>query len=321
VWFRAVLLFIFWLLVFQVVFRVLRFLLRPSAGRGGRVPGEPPGPQPDRARPPWRPTEVIDVAFRDAPGHPAPGGGETAAESAPEAPGPAGRPRPVVPVPAPGLGVPGPLTAAVFDLDGTLIDSLPSTFVAIREAVRPWLGRDLSDREIYDLFGPADHEIVAALVPPGDGPDAVRRLMEAYERELTRVRFFEGVTEAVEGLRRRGLRLALCTGRGRRSTEFLLDRLGMSAWFEAVVTGDEVPRPKPAPDGILETLRRMDPSPRPDQVLYVGDSVKDVDAGLAAGAFTVAALWGGTEAGSAGFERAHARARRPAELAEIVAAR
>lgn len=218
-------------------------------------------------------------------------------------------------------GVSLPLTAAVFDLDGTLIDSLPATFVAIREAVRPWLGRDLSDREIYAFFGPADHEIVASLVPPEDGPEAVRRLMEAYERELARVRLFDGVSGLVEELRRRGLRLALCTGRGRGSTELLLDRLGMSPWFEAVVTGEEVPRPKPAPDGILETLRRMKPSPPPGEVLYVGDSVKDVDAGLAAGAFTVAALWGGIEAGSPGFERAPARARSPSDLLEIVKAR
>ena len=63
-----------------------------------------------------------------------------------------------------------PLQAAVFDLDGTLIDSLPLKFRAFRSALGPILGREPTDREIYARFGPADHEFVAAMVRPDQAP-------------------------------------------------------------------------------------------------------------------------------------------------------
>jgi phosphoglycolate phosphatase/pyrophosphatase PpaX len=207
------------------------------------------------------------------------------------------------------------ITTVIFDLDGTLIDSLPLTFQAFREATRPFLNRDLTDEEIYARFGPADHEIVAGFVPPRHASEAVRRLMAAYEEGMDLIRFYPGIHGLVRDMRGRGLRLALCTGRGRPSTEVILRHHGVASWFEAVVTGEDVPRPKPFPDGILETCRRMGVAPA--EVLYTGDSIKDVEAGLAAGAFTVAALWAGTE-GRTGFEKAHAAAETPSEILGIL---
>jgi HAD superfamily hydrolase (TIGR01509 family) len=212
-----------------------------------------------------------------------------------------------------------PLAAAVFDLDGTLLDSLPLTFTAFRAALRPHLKRDVSDQEIYARFGPADHLIVADWAGPEVAPDAVRRLMEVYEEGAGWIHPYPGVMEMLEALRRAGLSLALCTGRGRPSTELLLARTGLAAWFPVVVTGEEVPRPKPATDGILETARRL--GLQPAQVLYAGDSVKDVEAGLSAGSFTVAALWAGTEPDGPGFRAAHARARHPLEIVELARTR
>jgi HAD superfamily hydrolase (TIGR01509 family) len=210
-----------------------------------------------------------------------------------------------------------PLQAAVFDLDGTLIDSLPLTFRAFRSALGPILGREPTDREIYARFGPADHEIVAAMVRPDQAPKAIERLMAAYADGAADVLLYEGIREMLDGLRKSGLRLAVCTGRGRPSTDLLLARLGIAGWFETVVTGEEVPLPKPAPDGIRETARRL--GVPPEVVLYTGDSIKDVDAGLAAGALTVAALWAGTEEETNEFARADARARTPMDVVRIAA--
>ena len=206
--------------------------------------------------------------------------------------------------------------AVIFDLDGTLIDSLAWTFQAMREAVAPELGRDLTDEEIYARFGPADHQIVADLVGPEARTETVARLMSAYERGLARMPLFDGVRALLAGLEERGLLLGLCTGRGRPSTDILLASHGLVDGFGASVTGEEVPWPKPAPDGILETTRRL--GVRPGEAIYVGDSVKDVEAGLAAGTTTVAALWGGVEGEAPGFAAAHLRARRPAELLAFV---
>ena len=209
------------------------------------------------------------------------------------------------------------LSAAVFDLDGTLIDSLPLTFQVFREALRPWLDHEPTDQEIYSRFGPADHLIVSEWAPKGKEQEAVERLMAAYERGADTIVRYEGVERMLSDLRTAGLKLALCTGRGRPSTELILERLGMDSLFEKIVTGEEVPRSKPDPDGILHTCRLLGIPPA--EVLYSGDSVKDVDAGLAAGCFTVAALWAGTETDGPDFDRAHARARKPSDIPPLAA--
>ncbi len=203
------------------------------------------------------------------------------------------------------------LRAVVFDLDGTLIDSLPLTFHAFRAAIEPFLKRPVTDREIYARFGPADHEIVAGFVGPAHAEEARDLLLSAYRSGLDRIRFFDGIPETVARIRSLGLKIGLCTGRGRPSTEVILGHLGMKDWFEVTVTGEEVPRPKPAPDGIIDTARRL--GVPPGDVLYTGDSVMDVKAGIAAGALTVAAVWAGTEE-EEGLHEAHRIARHPGDL-------
>ena len=145
----------------------------------------------------------------------------------------------------------------LFDLDGTLTDTLPGTFRAFQDAVEPALGRRPAVQEILDRFGPTDHRIVTEWVGPAEAPRALERLYAAYAREFREVRPFPGVPEILEELCARGRRLGLFTGRGRPSTGDLLRALDFERLFEAVVTGEEVARPKPAPDGVLEILAAM----------------------------------------------------------------
>lgn len=182
----------------------------------------------------------------------------------------------------------------------------------MRDAVRPFLGRDVTDDELYARFGPADHEIVAGFVAPEDADRAVRRLMAAYERGLDRMPLLPGISDLLDALADRDVILALCTGRGRPSTDLLIRAHRLDRWFEVTVTGEEAGRPKPAPDGIRETLRRLKLTP--DQAIYTGDSVKDVEAGLAAGTMTVAARWSGVESDEAGFAKAALQAREPGDI-------
>ena len=178
----------------------------------------------------------------------------------------------------------------LFDLDGTLIDSLPMTFTAFQDALEPFVGRRPPVAEILERFGPADQEIVADWVGAEHAADAVRLLYASYDRQLAGVKPFPGIPEILDALEGEGRRLGLVTGRGRPSTEVILAALGWTDRFAVTLTGDEIPNPKPAPDGLRVALERLGAAPA--DAVYVGDTDKDTRAARAAGIVAAAAAWG-----------------------------
>ena len=181
----------------------------------------------------------------------------------------------------------------IFDLDGTLLDTLPGTFRAFSEALAPALGRVPGEEEIRARFGASDHRIVREWVGPEHAEAAVARLYAAYEREFRDAAVFPGVSELLDALVAGGVTLALFTGRGRPSTERLLEATGLAARFPLVVTSDDVTDPKPAPEGLLQVLERSGAAPA--DAVYVGDSPLDVRAARGAGIRPLAAFWGTSE--------------------------
>ncbi len=183
-----------------------------------------------------------------------------------------------------------PHRLVIFDLDGTVVDTMAATFAAFKEALAPSLGRTPSREEILSRMGPADQDIIAEWVGPAEAGEAVARLYAAYRRLFRGLGPFPGMVELIRDLRGAGRRTALFTGRGRPSTEGILEGMGLAGLFEASVTGEEVPESKPAPDGVLRILE-LTGIPAADAV-YVGDSPLDVRAGRGAGVAVVAVLWG-----------------------------
>jgi len=177
----------------------------------------------------------------------------------------------------------------IFDLDGTLLDSLAATLRCFQEALAPALGAVPDRDEILGRFGPADHRIVADWVGPARASAALDRLYACYARELGRIRPVPGAVALIDRLRARGRRVALFTGRGRPSTDRLLETAGLARCFETTVCGEEVRRPKPHPDGLRKILAHFDLPPR--EAVYVGDSLLDLRAAASAGIDFAAALW------------------------------
>ncbi len=184
-------------------------------------------------------------------------------------------------------------STVLFDLDGTLVDTLPATFHAFQDAVEPDLGRRPTREEILARFGPADHEIVAEWVGAETAEAAVARLYASYGIHLTRCRPFPGIEFLLSRLAASGRSLGLFTGRGRPSTDTLLEGTGLGRFFPAVVTGEEVPRPKPAPDGIRRVLDLLGADLH--GAVYVGDTVNDLRCAQAAGVDFLGALWASPE--------------------------
>lgn len=130
-----------------------------------------------------------------------------------------------------------------------------------------------------------------------ESPEEAEAMVATYqEHNLANhdrlVRPYAGVREAVVELRERGIRLAIATSKRSIATGMGLRACGLpESWFEAVVTAEDVERPKPDAEPVLRALE-LSGEPEPSRAVYVGDSVHDMKSGRAAGVTTAAVLWG-----------------------------
>lgn len=181
---------------------------------------------------------------------------------------------------------------ALFDLDGTIADTLPLIYEAFDAAFAPVLGRRHSDREIRDMFGPPDHEIIRQRVPEADAVPAFDRYLEVYRRRHPElVTLFPGMGEVVRRAGAAGVRIGVVSGKSRRTAVITLEELGVLDAFPVLYGGDDVDRPKPDPQALVLALadlhRRAD-----EPAVMIGDSAMDIAAGKAAGLGTIAVRWG-----------------------------
>jgi pyrophosphatase PpaX len=179
----------------------------------------------------------------------------------------------------------------LFDLDGTLIDSIPLILSSMKAAFEGH-PRPPPVAEWVALIGtPLDAMIRRWAVDEAD----VERLKERYKvhqwaHHDAMVHAFPGVPEVLDLLSARGVRMAVVTSKLEPSARRSLDFLGLTRHFELVVGLEATGRHKPDPAPVLHALERL--GARPDDAVFVGDSPHDVLAGNAAGVATVATLWG-----------------------------
>ncbi|MFE9693767.1 HAD family hydrolase [Micromonospora sp. NPDC005806] len=180
--------------------------------------------------------------------------------------------------------------AIVFDMDGTLIESHTVVPAAYRAAVVDGGGPVRSDDEIiagYPL-GPPSALLTHLLRRPASAAD-----LASYHAHLAalagQVTAYPGVGDMVAEVAAR-MPVGLFTGASHRAAEILLDRAGLLGHFRVVLGGDEVARPKPAPDGVELACRLL--GVVPGRAAYVGDSPLDLRAARSSGAVAVAAGWG-----------------------------
>ncbi|MBA4283966.1 MAG: phosphoglycolate phosphatase [Xanthomonadaceae bacterium] len=191
-------------------------------------------------------------------------------------------------------------SCVLFDLDGTLVDSAPDLGYAAN-LVRESLGMahlPLADYRPQASNG-ARGLLKVALNIAMDHPDYEARkalFLRFYEANLTtHSRLFDGVAEMLAALDAAGVPWGIVTNKAGWLAQPVVEQLGFAASCRTLIAGDSTPHPKPAPDGLLLAARRVGVDP--NACVYVGDDVRDVVAGRAAGMRTVAAGWGylGTE--------------------------
>jgi pyrophosphatase PpaX len=181
--------------------------------------------------------------------------------------------------------------AVLFDLDGTLIDSIPLILSSMKHAFEGHPNAPGVSEWVSLIGTPLDGMIRRWA---GDEAD-VLRVKERYKvhqwaHHDAMVRAFPGVPEMLEALTARGVRMAVVTSKLEPSARRSLDFLGLTRHFECVVGLEATERHKPDPAPVRYALERL--GARPEEGAFVGDSPHDVIAGNAAGVATVAALWG-----------------------------
>lgn len=174
--------------------------------------------------------------------------------------------------------------AIIFDLDGTLIDSLPLVLDSIAHALQPFGSRPTM--EIFAKLGGPPERFLATLLDDVRHVPAALVRMETYHRDNAHtIQPFAGARILLERLHTQGVQLAIWTGRDRASGTFLLRELGLDSFFATVVYGDDLPTHKPDPAGLKEIMRRLNVPA--EEALFVGDADVDVFGGVACGVDTV----------------------------------
>ncbi len=178
----------------------------------------------------------------------------------------------------------------VFDLDGTVVDTVELIVESFRFATRTVLGKVLPDEVITAGVGQPLMAQMERL-----SPEHARELYDVYREYNHRrhdelIRGYAGVTEMLDGLRAAGRRLGIVTSKSGDTTEMAFRAVGLADRFDVVVTASDTDEHKPSPVPLLLCLERLR-SPAAGSI-YVGDSPVDIQAGAAAGMATAAVAWG-----------------------------
>ena len=183
------------------------------------------------------------------------------------------------------------IKAVIFDLDGTLANTLPLCIQAFRQSVEPLISRSISDADIIATFGPSEEGTIMALAPAHYDKGLADYLH--YYKQLHNMCPvpFEGMNAILQGLKKKGVRIAMVTGKGKHSTDISLRHFEFTHFFEMIETGS--PKGARKTEGIqiiLDSLTDI----KKDEVIYVGDAPSDITASRKVGIPIVAAAWAET---------------------------
>jgi phosphoglycolate phosphatase len=176
----------------------------------------------------------------------------------------------------------GTLRAVLFDFDGTLGDSYPAITASVNHVRAAHGLPPLGEEEVRRHVGRGPAYLLEHTVPGADLAVDWPRYRAHHPSVLeSGTRLLPGAAEAVAAVKGRALAVGVCSNKPRAFTRRLLEYLGLAEQVDLVLGPEDVARPKPAPDMLRTALARL--GLQPEQVLYVGDMVVDIETARAAG--------------------------------------
>ncbi|HII17473.1 TPA: HAD family hydrolase [Candidatus Woesearchaeota archaeon] len=175
------------------------------------------------------------------------------------------------------------LKAAIFDMDGVLVDSYRAWFVTFNKGREHFGFTPISEKEFRkQCWAVSSSVLVPAYFPGFSIPEVTAKNMELFLESMEEIAVMPGVKALLSLL---PLKKAVATNTIRAQAERMLAAKGLLGHFDMVVGADDVKRDKPAPDMLLKIVNGF--GIRRDEAMFVGDMGLDMDAGKAAGVYTI----------------------------------
>ena len=184
------------------------------------------------------------------------------------------------------------MDAYLFDLDGTLLDSIDLILTSFHHTSRAHLGLERSDAFWLAGIGTTLRTQLSRIARSDDELKAMLETYRSYnlDQHDAMAKPFPGVVDVVKQLHRDGAKLALVTSKLSDGANRGVRLLGLDDELSVRICADDVVNGKPHPEPVLKALAALDASPQ--SAVFIGDSEHDIEAGQAAGVATAAVSWG-----------------------------
>lgn len=189
------------------------------------------------------------------------------------------------------------IKTAVFDLDGTLIDSLPDLAESGMELLKSYDLHPPSMEAVRSMIGDGANRLVDRLLIYGgdekriDRDEATKRFLEIYEpRSTSKTRLFPDTQETLTTLRERGIACVICTNKPINAAQNIIETLGIASLIDAIGGGDSFATRKPDPEHIRNTVRLIHAEPA--RGIMIGDHQNDIMAAMGVPMPSLFASWG-----------------------------
>ncbi|MCI5901117.1 MAG: HAD family hydrolase [Blautia sp.] len=213
------------------------------------------------------------------------------------------------------------MKACIFDLDGTLADTLESMAYVANTIMNRFGLKEMPVENFKYYCGEGANMLMRRCLKDAGDPELVhfeegqRLYREMFARDpMYKVTHYPGMPETLKTLKEMGVPVAVCSNKPHPAAVKVIDRMFPGIFDLVVGQSDQIPR-KPSPDGALYIAKTF--GVKPEECMYVGDTATDMKTGKAAGMFTVGALWGFRDEQELRENGADELAKKPEDLLRI----